>query len=69
MYKEQFHDVTSAREIPEDWPKEVVNYESIKRKLNRRLIYGSRCDERLKAKDEGSTRLSYTGWNGGLEHL
>ena len=28
-----------------------------------------RCDERLKAKPEGSTRLVYTGWSGGLEHL
>ncbi len=40
-----------------------------KRKLNRRLIYECRCDERLKAKAEGSTRLGYTGWRGGLEHL
>ncbi len=28
-----------------------------------------RCDERLKVKTEGSTRLTYTGWSGGLEHL
>jgi hypothetical protein len=28
-----------------------------------------RCDERLKAKAEGSTRLTYTGLCGGLEHL
>jgi hypothetical protein len=28
-----------------------------------------RCDERLKAKTAGSTRLSYTGLDGGLEHL
>jgi hypothetical protein len=28
-----------------------------------------RCDERLKAKTEGFTRLSYTGLDGGLEHL
>ena len=35
-------------------------YLSIKRKLNRRLIRESRCDERLKSKDEGSTRLTYT---------
>jgi hypothetical protein len=27
-----------------------------------------RCDERLKTKTEGSTRLSYTGFRGGLEH-
>jgi hypothetical protein len=37
--------------------------------LNRRLIYKCRCDEKLKAKAEGSTRLSYTGLRGGLEHL
>ena len=42
---------------------------SIKRKLNRRLIYECRCDERLEAKSEVSTRLTYTGWFGGLEHL
>ncbi len=29
--------------------------------LNRRLINECRCDERLKAKSEGSTRLTYTG--------
>jgi hypothetical protein len=27
-----------------------------------------RCDERLRSKTEGSTRLSYTGLRGGLEH-
>ena len=27
------------------------------------------CDERLKVKAEGSTRLEYTGFLGGLEHL
>ena len=36
-------------------------YESIKRELNRRRIYKCRCEERLKAKAEGSTRLTYTG--------
>jgi hypothetical protein len=46
-----------------------VDYETIKRKLNRKLIYECRCDERLKAKAEGSTRLTYTGFHGGLEHL
>ena len=38
----------------------VVYYESIKRKLNKGLIFECRCDARLKAKAEGSTRLSYT---------
>ena len=47
----------------------VVYYESIKLELNRRLIYECRCDERLKVKAEGSTRLTYTGLCGGLEHL
>jgi hypothetical protein len=28
-----------------------------------------RCDEKLKAKDEGSRRLTYTGFRGGLENL
>ena len=41
----------------------------IKRELNRRLIYECRCDERLKAKSERSSHLTYTGLCGGLEHL
>jgi hypothetical protein len=32
-------------------------------------MYEYRCDERLKTKSEGSTRLAYTGLCGGLEHL
>jgi hypothetical protein len=47
----------------------LVCYETIKRELNRRLIYECRCDERLKAKAEGSTRLTYTGLRGGLKRL
>jgi hypothetical protein len=39
----------------------IVYYETIKRKLKRRLIYECRCDERLKAKTEGSKRHAYTG--------
>ena len=35
-------------------------YESIKRELNKRLMFECRCDTRLKAKVEGSTRLTYT---------
>ncbi len=35
-----------------------VDYETIKREVNRRLIYEFRCDERLKGKTEGSTRLT-----------
>jgi hypothetical protein len=41
----------------------------IKRELNIRPMYECRCDERLKTKHEGSTRLTYTGLIGGLEHL
>ena len=39
-----------------------VYYESIKRDLNKRLIFDSRCDARLKAKVEGCTLLTYTMW-------
>jgi hypothetical protein len=46
-----------------------VYYESIKRGLKRRLIYEYRCDERLKTKNEESTRLSDTGLVVELEHL
>jgi hypothetical protein len=41
----------------------------IKREPHRRLLYECRCDERLKAKVEGSTRLAYTGLHGALKHL
>ena len=34
-----------------------VYYESIKRELKKRLIFDSRCDVRLKDKDEGCTLL------------
>ena len=37
---------------------DVVYYQSIKRKLKRRLICQFRCDERLTTKVEGSTRLT-----------
>ncbi len=49
--------------------RKFVNYGTTKRELNRRLIYECRCDERLKAKAEGFTRLAYTWLCGGLEHL
>ena len=32
-------------------------------------MYEYRCDERLRAKAEGSTLLAYTGLRGRLEHL
>jgi hypothetical protein len=47
----------------------VVYYDSIKRELKTRPIYECRCDERLKTKDQESTRLTYTGLFGELEHL
>ena len=47
----------------------VVYYESLKRALTTKTIYGYRCDERLKGKDEGTTRLPYSRFLGGLEHL
>jgi hypothetical protein len=47
----------------------VVYYESMKRELKTRPIYECRCDERLKTKAEESTRLTYTGLLGELEHL
>jgi hypothetical protein len=37
-----------------------VYYESIKRELNKRLIFECRCDARLKVEGEGCTRLPYT---------
>ncbi len=38
-----------------------VYHKSIKRELKRRLIYEYRCDERLKTKNEESTRLAWVG--------
>jgi hypothetical protein len=40
-----------------------------KARPKKRLTYVCWCDERLKTKTEGSTRLTYTGLLGGLEHL
>ena len=47
----------------------VVYYEWIKQELKIKPIYECRCDERLKTKAEESTRLTYTGLLGELEHL
>ena len=44
-----------------------VYYGEIKREVKRMLIYDCRCNERLKLKAEGSTRLA--GLCEGLEHL
>jgi heme-binding NEAT domain protein len=46
-----------------------VYHASIKRGLKRRLIYEYRCGERLKTKNEESTRLTNTGLVWELEHL
>ncbi len=46
-----------------------VYYEPIKREVKKRLIYENRCDERLKTKNEESTRLADTGLVVELEHL
>ncbi len=48
-------------------PQSFVFHPSLPEK--RRLMYECRCDERLKSKVEGSTRLTYAGLCGGLEHL
>jgi hypothetical protein len=47
----------------------VVYYESRKRELKTRPIYECQCNERLKTKTEKSTRLTFTGSLGELEHL
>ena len=47
----------------------VVYYESLKRALKTKTIYGYRCDERLKTKVEESTRLECTLLCAELEHL
>jgi hypothetical protein len=46
-----------------------VYYESMKGELKLKPSYECRCDERLKTKDEESTRLTYTGLLRKLEHL
>jgi hypothetical protein len=46
-----------------------VYYEETKREIHRILTYECQCDEKLRVTDEGSTRLVYSGLNGGLEHL
>ncbi len=60
-------DNTRIGKLPD--PQIIVYYETIKRELNRRIIYECRCDERLKTKAEGFIRLAYDGLYGGLEHL
>ena len=49
--------------------KEFVYYESLKRELKTKTIYGFRCDERLQTKVEESTRLAWTQLCAELEHL
>jgi hypothetical protein len=47
----------------------VVCFESFHRELEIKPISECRDDESLKTKDEESTRLTYTGFLGELEHL
>ena len=47
----------------------MVYYESLKRELKTKTIYGFRCDERLKTKVEESIRLACTLLFAELEHL
>ena len=47
----------------------VVYYESLKRELKTKTIYGYRCDERLKTNVEESTRLGCNPLYAKLEHL
>ncbi len=48
----------------------VIYYDQqVKRDLKRIHKSGYRCNERLKAKTDGSKRLTYTGFRGDLEHL
>jgi hypothetical protein len=51
------------------WGFLFVHYESITRDLKIRTIQEYRCDERLKTKAEESTRLTFIGLIGELEHL
>ncbi len=46
-----------------------VYYESLKRALKTKTIYGYRCDERLKTNVEESIRLACTPFCAELEHL
>ena len=52
-----------------DFSMKFVHYESLKRELKTKTIYGLRCDERLKTKFEESTRLACTLLCAELEHL
>ena len=49
--------------------RKFVYYESLKREVKTKTIYGFWCDERLKTKVEESTRLTYTLLCAELEHL
>jgi len=57
--KKKNHFIRSLHQFVPDWY--FVYYEVIKREVKRRPIYECRCDERLNATVEGSTRLTYTG--------
>ena len=60
---EAVHDTTSHSDTQQEgkFVTFFFNYEhQIKREVKRIHIRGCRCNERLKAKTDGSTRLSYT---------
>ena len=62
-YERQRVQIESSHTLGGAVKKMCVYYESIKRELNKGLIFDSRCDTRLKVKAEGCTRLVYTMWH------
>ena len=61
--------VLNSTQTPKPLYLGIVYYESLKRELKTKTIYGLRCDERLKTKFEESTRLACTLLCAELEHL
>ena len=57
---------TERRDTPYEY---VYYYESLKRELQTKTIYGYRCDESLKTNIKESTRLACTPLWAELEHL
>ena len=70
MYTPDIHYLARGTVIPKDIDEVnkravcecdgFVYYESIKREVNKRLKFDSRCDTRLKVEAEGCTHLTYT---------
>ena len=59
--------IASSGSVP--FNRSFVYYESLKRELKTKTIYGFWYDERLKTKVEESTRLAFTLLCEELEHL